>query len=288
MKRYSDPDMALQCYIDSLLSVQTVLPQAADNLKEISGDNDLSPSKQKKTNAFLKHFSFAQTSKKSLRKKSLEKKQDKKDGEKQSYETISAVDNSLSQSETDTSAQHPVKPVDLSQKTIENCQVDLAELLKFEILGMPFYLNSSSVEVVYKVNVADLKMSSTALAANDESPPWLLEDTQADFTEIWACNSKRSNSNVVLVDTAKLLLPERYNINILSKYKIILKLLDCDWSLLVEDWSQNQSIDKEDVRWNKNSTRREWLAGSVKGGRGMLIDSDALIRCLLADTVLLS
>ena len=89
-----------------------------------------------------------------------------------------------------------------------------------------------------------------------------------------------------VVDTAALVMPERYTLAMRGRYKHYLEILDSRWMLAVDSVLEPMSLTPEQVRWRDPSTRREWLVGMAIEHRCAVIDVAAIDRQLLADAVL--
>ena len=90
----------------------------------------------------------------------------------------------------------------------------------------------------------------------------------------------------VIVDTAKLVMPERYVNNMVSNYRQVLLIRDMDWCFAVDSIGGEMDINVSEVRWRSQHTRREWLAGTIIEKMCAIVDVDALHRLLLAASVL--
>ena len=90
----------------------------------------------------------------------------------------------------------------------------------------------------------------------------------------------------VIVDTAKLVMPERYDNNMVSNYRQVLLIRDMDWCFAVDSIGGEMDINVSEVRWRSQHTRREWLAGTIIEKMCAIVDVDALHRLLLAASVL--
>ena len=90
----------------------------------------------------------------------------------------------------------------------------------------------------------------------------------------------------VIVDTAKLVMPERYDNNMVSNYRQVLLIRDMDWCFAVDSIGGEMDINVSEVRWRSQHTRREWLAGTIIEKMCAIVDADALHRLLLAASVL--
>ncbi len=91
---------------------------------------------------------------------------------------------------------------------------------------------------------------------------------------------------VDVLDTARLVMPERYGQAMTEAYRYVLTLRDSDWCIAVDSIAGELNFDAGRVRWRSAHTRREWLAGTVVDKMCALVDIDALNRHRLADRVM--
>ena len=91
---------------------------------------------------------------------------------------------------------------------------------------------------------------------------------------------------LMVVDTARLVMPERYTQQMREGYRSVLLLDGSDWCLAIDSISGELELASQQVRWRSEHTRREWLAGTVIDRMCALIDADTLARHLLAEQVL--
>ena len=90
-----------------------------------------------------------------------------------------------------------------------------------------------------------------------------------------------------VLDTARLVMPERYDSGMKESYRYILTLKNCDWSIAVDSIGGEIGLSPQNVRWRSEHTRREWLAGTVVDKMCALIDIDLLNRQMMADAILM-
>jgi hypothetical protein len=90
-----------------------------------------------------------------------------------------------------------------------------------------------------------------------------------------------------VLDTARLVMPERYDNGMQESYRYILTLKNCDWSIAVDSIGGEIGLTPQNVRWRSEHTRREWLAGTVVDKMCALIDIDLLNRQMMADAILM-
>ena len=90
-----------------------------------------------------------------------------------------------------------------------------------------------------------------------------------------------------VLNTAKVVMPELYDISMTQSYRHVLTFHHCDWALAIDVSGGEIQLSSKQIRWRSTHTRREWLAGTVLDKMCALIDIDVLDRQMLANTVLL-
>lgn len=74
------------------------------------------------------------------------------------------------------------------------------------------------------------------------------------------------------VDTAMLVMPERYNAAFAKRAKYVVTIDGLDWGLAVDAVHNPLSLQQQDVTWRSQRSKRPWLAGTVKSAMCALID----------------
>ena len=78
------------------------------------------------------------------------------------------------------------------------------------------------------------------------------------------------------VNTAKVVLNERYNDSMKENFSYVITLDGVDWGLAVDHLSTAITLDPEDVRWRGERSKRPWLAGTVIEKMCSLLDVSQL------------
>ncbi len=87
--------------------------------------------------------------------------------------------------------------------------------------------------------------------------------------------------NIMLVDTAKLIMPEKYEqIEKDLDYKYAILLDDTRWALACSEVREAKSLQLDDIRWAQKGSNKEWFAGMVVQFMCALLEVDALINLL--------
>ncbi len=81
-----------------------------------------------------------------------------------------------------------------------------------------------------------------------------------------------------VVDTARLVMPERYRPELVEGYRYVIGLHGFDWGLAVDDVANAMTLEPDAVRWRSERSKRPWLAGTVVAQMCALLDVAALER----------
>lgn len=95
--------------------------------------------------------------------------------------------------------------------------------------------------------------------------PLEADDITGIFGQIdWFLGIMRTKyGNLRVVDTAKVVMPERYQPAMAEGYHFVLSLNESDWGLGIDDIEGTALLDPEAVRWRGERGKRPWLAGTV-------------------------
>jgi len=74
------------------------------------------------------------------------------------------------------------------------------------------------------------------------------------------------------VNTAKFVMPERYDPRFLETAKYVMSINGVPWGLAVDSVNQPITLMPEDVKWRSDRSKRPWLAGTVKDHMCALLD----------------
>lgn len=74
------------------------------------------------------------------------------------------------------------------------------------------------------------------------------------------------------VNTAKFVMPERYDENFLKTAKYVVSINGVPWGLAVDSVNQPITLLPDDVKWRSDRSKRPWLAGTVKDHMCALLD----------------
>lgn len=74
------------------------------------------------------------------------------------------------------------------------------------------------------------------------------------------------------VNTAKFVMPERYDDSFLRSAKYVMSINGVPWGLAVDSVNQPITLQPDDVKWRSDRGKRPWLAGTVKDHMCALLD----------------
>lgn len=78
--------------------------------------------------------------------------------------------------------------------------------------------------------------------------------------------------NVRTIDTALVVMPERYEQPMRERYRFVISLYGADWGLAVDEVMNSVRLDPDQVRWRGQRSKRPWLAGTVVDQMCALLD----------------
>lgn len=82
--------------------------------------------------------------------------------------------------------------------------------------------------------------------------------------------------NIRVINTAKVVMPERFDEKALNQFKYVITINGVDWGLAAEGVSSSISLDPENIKWRGKRSRRPWLAGTVVEHMCALLDVNQL------------
>jgi purine-binding chemotaxis protein CheW len=83
------------------------------------------------------------------------------------------------------------------------------------------------------------------------------------------------------VNTAKFVMPEKYNEALLANAKYVMSLNGVPWGLALDSVAQPMRLDPDQVKWRSDRSKRPWLAGTVKEHMCALLDVPRIAQLLL-------
>lgn len=90
------------------------------------------------------------------------------------------------------------------------------------------------------------------------------------------------DQKISLVDTARWVMPEKYDENLQQKlnYQYVIMLGTSSWGLCCEALVNTYILEQDDVKWREAEGKRPWMAGLIKKHMCVLLDVDAMIDLL--------
>ncbi len=149
--------------------------------------------------------------------------------------------------------------------------------LSFKVAGLKLAVPASFIR-----SMEILELEPVNFASNDEN----------DYVNgmiLGKALIPKADQNLVampVLNTAKVIMPERYDVSMTESYRHVLTFHHCAWALAIDVSGGEIQLSSKQIRWRSAHTRREWLAGTVVDKMCALIDIDVLDRQMLANTVL--
>ena len=89
-----------------------------------------------------------------------------------------------------------------------------------------------------------------------------------------------SAGNIRTVNTAKIVMPERYDDKFVDNIGYVISINGYDWGLAVDCVEKAITLEPEAVRWRTSRSKRPWLAGTVVEYMCALLDVQAMAQML--------
>ncbi|MCP8898348.1 chemotaxis protein CheW [Gilvimarinus xylanilyticus] len=164
-----------------------------------------------------------------------------------------------------------VVPEDLTQpEQAEAVAQVLDEQLQWHVNGRPHWAQDEFEVLLFKVSGLTLAVPLITLGQiqplTDELTPLF---GQAD----WFMGLQPTPSGKVrTVNTAKFVMPERYDPEFVKTAQYVISINGVPWGLAVDKVEQPIRLNPEDVKWRSERGQRPWLAGTVKAHMCALLD----------------
>ena len=170
-------------------------------------------------------------------------------------------------------------PIVEIQQKIETPTVVEAEILtqQFQMPGLEWMPNGRPQWAQSRFDVLLFKVSGLTLAVplislgqiqpiTDELTPLF---GQAD----WFMGLQPTpQGKIRTVNTAKFVMPERYDESFVKSAKYVVSINGVPWGLAVDSVNQPISLQPDEVKWRGDRSKRPWLAGTVKEHMCALLD----------------
>lgn len=118
------------------------------------------------------------------------------------------------------------------------------ECLLFDVAGLTLAVPLISLGSIYPLEIDDV----TPIFAQ---PEWFVGIMPTPI------------GNIKVLDTARWVMPERYNETLRDHFKFVISIDGFDWGLAVNQVRNAIRLSPEDVKWRTQRTQRAWLAGTV-------------------------
>ena len=92
---------------------------------------------------------------------------------------------------------------------------------------------------------------------------------------------KVKDLNIRTVNTAKVVMPERYDEAMANNFNYVISINGVDWGLAVDNVANAITLEPDDVRWRSERSKRPWLAGTVVEHMCALLDVSQLANMFL-------
>ncbi len=136
--------------------------------------------------------------------------------------------------------------------------------------GLPQWAQTRFDVLLFKVSGLTLAVPLISLGKiqpiNDELTPLF---GQADW---FMGLLPTSAGKIRTVNTAKFVMPERYDENFAKNAKYVVSINGVPWGLAVDSVNQPIRLEPDAVKWRTNRSKRPWLAGTIKEHMCALLD----------------
>lgn len=82
--------------------------------------------------------------------------------------------------------------------------------------------------------------------------------------------------NLKVLDTARWVMPERYDSALRERFRFVISIDGHDWGLAVDEVRESVFLQPDEIKWREQRKTRPWLAGTVIEHMCALLDVDAL------------
>ncbi len=168
-------------------------------------------------------------------------------------------------------------PIVDAQPILETPAVVEAETTSFKVPGLEWMPNGLPQWAQSRFDVLLFKVAGLTLAVplislgqiqpiTDELAPLF---GQAD----WFMGFQPTpQGKIRTVNTAKFVMPERYDESFVKNAKYVVSINGVPWGLAVDSVNQPISLMPDEVKWRSDRSKRPWLAGTVKEHMCALLD----------------
>lgn len=163
------------------------------------------------------------------------------------------------------------------ERASEPVQEEAAQVTHFYIDGLEWLDNGRPQWAQSRFDVLLFKVSGLTLAvpliALGQIQPLTDELTPLFGQADWFMGLQPTPAGKIrTVNTAKFVMPERYDPRFLETAKYLMSINGVPWGLAVDSVNQPITLMPEDVKWRSDRSKRPWLAGTVKDHMCALLD----------------
>lgn len=171
---------------------------------------------------------------------------------------------------------HPVETAYVAPE-VETPAADVAQQVPYQIEGLEWLENGRPQWAQSRFDVLLFTVSGLTLAvpliALGQIQPLTDELTPLFGQADWFMGLQPTPAGKIrTVNTAKFVMPERYDENFLKTAKYVVSINGVPWGLAVDSVNQPITLQPEDVKWRADRSKRPWLAGTVKEHMCALLD----------------
>lgn len=174
-----------------------------------------------------------------------------------------------------------VSPSDIAPQHIESVEEKHYQVPSLEWMpnGLPQWAQARFDVLLFKVSGLILAVPLISLGQiqpiTDELTPLF---GQAD----WFMGLQPTpQGKIRTVNTAKFVMPERYDESFVKNAKYVVSINGVPWGLAVDSVNQPITLMPDDVKWRTDRSKRPWLAGTVKEHMCALLDIPMIGQLLL-------
>lgn len=183
---------------------------------------------------------------------------------------------------TETAVQEPIEsePIEINeQQTVEEIRLAEVANLEWAANGLPQWAQEKFDVLLF--NVAGLTLAVPLIALGQIYP--LTDELTPLFGQAdWFMGLQPTPMGKIrTVNTARFVMPEKYNEAFLQKARYVMSLDGVPWGLALDSVNQPMRLDPDQVKWRSDRSKRPWLAGTVKEHMCALLDVPRIAQLLL-------
>lgn len=179
----------------------------------------------------------------------------------------------------------PVADIIVEEQTevTQLSEPELAESVQIQpqqASGLPDWVENEFQVLLFKVNGITMGIPLNALKGILN---YSGEASQLPGQPVWSLGVVLNREEkVVVIDSARLLMPERLTVDDRVKPQQLLIIGEGDRALAVDSICNTLSIEKDEVRWRSGVPNKPWYAGIIIQELSVLLDVDGVLGLLAA------